>query len=133
MLIGGDTYEYVHKIQFYPTLRVTRLIERYGKHLGGQVISVRYLVYMPPMPTKVSRMLADIDVKDYIARLALAAIRDRTNWKNPTEGAFETEDENTAVFLADLITHMVGGAWIVISPERKYYVWSKGYYHYIGA
>jgi hypothetical protein len=133
MLISGDVYEFVYKIAFYPTLRIGQTIERYAKYIGVKSIDVECIIpYKLSISERIKSRLLLNDVRDYVARLILDAIADRTNWKNPTKCAYETEDLNTAIFLAEMITHMVGGAWIIKSSEHKYYVWSKGYYHYVG-
>jgi hypothetical protein len=132
MLISGNAYEYVQKIRVYPLLRKAFKIEEFGKYIGVKSIDVKCIIYMPPMSERIISKLSSDDVKDHIARLIISAIRDRTNWKHPTECAFETEDLNTAIFLAEMVTYMTGGAWIITSNNR-YYIYSEGYYHYIGA
>jgi len=54
------------------------------------------------------------------------------NWKLPTRPVeFDTLDEADEMLSA--ITHFVGGAEMLGLPSGKIAVWSKGYYHHIGA
>ena len=134
MKISGNAYEFVQKHIFSPGMTI-RDISVYADDLGNKSITVDYAVYMPEMSAlTMNRIKSSLAVKELINRLIFIAINDKESWKDPTEGAFWTGDINTAMFFANELQKQLGGAWVIFSPsDNRYYVWSKGYYHYIGA
>ncbi len=134
MKISGKTYDFVKKHRVSPGMTI-RDISVYAEDLGNKSITVSFVEYMPEMSALAINMTkASLPVKELINRLIFAVIDNKENWKDPTQGAFWTEDMNTAMFFANELQKQVGGAWVIESPsDNRYYVWSKGYYHYIGA
>lgn len=138
MKISGQTFEFEQKHIFSPGMMThLRDVSVYADDIGKKTITVRFTEYMPEFPSRAMNMLkTSVAVKELVNRLIFGVIDDKTNWKNPAWGAFWTEgqDMNTAMFLANEIQKQVGGAWIIqSSSDGRLYVWSKGYYHYIGA
>jgi hypothetical protein len=132
MLIKGEAYEFVKKYVFTPSEPV-KPISTFAEPKGVQTIIVKYIVRVPSIPPEVLNTLSKyMDVEHYIAYYIFSCISNKTLWKYPAEGAFETEDQTTALWLAEMVRYYTGGCWIIRSKD-KYYIWTRGYYHYVGA
>ena len=96
---------------------------------------------MPPLPEPLKRSpRARQALAEWLGKILVAAAGDRESWKMPLRGAFKAEDIMSAAILAAALVNVCGGAWVIESEEetpegrkKVYYVWSKGYYHYVGA
>jgi len=130
--IEGEAYEFTKKYVFTPFKPIMGL-ESFATPVGKQEVLVRYVVHIPPIPARILNILSKGDIAHYVSIFVFNDISCKGEiWKYPSEGAFETEDLNTALFLADMVKRVVGGSWIIES-NGKYYVWTRGYYHYVGA
>jgi len=128
--IKGEVYEFRQLIGILPVFKKWR---EYAKFLGFKTVSVKYVIYSLTFPPRIIKLIReDDDLKQIFYGFVFDSIKNKKNWKEPTEGALETEDWQTALLLADAITHFVGGSWI-ISSKNHFYIWSKGYYEYVGA
>lgn len=138
MIIKGDTHEFISKWRVYPIEREVIRKTKFGEYIGEKEIQVDKVINIKPIPEsaieKIEKDMAlDEFVKDLIFKLGTQNI---DYWKKSLKVAFKTKDPKTAIFLAKCLTWYLGGAWIIVSEEDTlptYYVWSKGYYHYIGA
>jgi hypothetical protein len=134
--ICGDVYESTEKFRIEVPLRVTKL-EEIGASIGYRCIDVDYVVWIHPMPN-IARITRHLELRDFISHLVLYGISDKGNWKMPARGAYETTDFATAIVLLDALVYICGGAWLLIGSGHynrgtSVFVWTKGYYHYIGA
>lgn len=138
MKISGEAFEFVSKLRIFPTLEAQR--ERvFANPVGFQTIEVAYRIWVEPTERRIIKLITSMEkLESLFSRIAFNAIANREHWKYPTAGAFVTEDMNTALLLAHAVTYMVGGAWIIKSKHENwsdrdvFYLWSKGYFHYIG-
>lgn len=131
IVIEGEAYEFIKKYLFFPGAEIIP-ITAFSKPVGLQKIEVKYVIRVPEAPSRVLNMLSKGKVASFISTIVTQAINNRENWKQSNEGAYETEDMNVALWLAEMVRRVHGGCWIIVS-NGKYYVWSKGYYHYVGA
>lgn len=131
MIIEGEAYEFIRKYVFTPGGPI-RQIEAFAESIGRRSINVKYVIRVDPAPARVLNMINTMDeLKSFVCWISFRSIADKENWKDPAEGALYTEDLNTALLLASCLKYYTGGAW-VIKSEDKYYVWTRGYYHYVG-
>jgi hypothetical protein len=129
--VEGEAYEFVKKYLFVPKGPI-REISAFATPIGRQSVEVKYIIHVLEIPARILNVLSKGELAFYTSTLIFSAIADKQVWKNPSEGAFETTDMNTALFLADMVKRVTGGCWILVS-NGTYYVWTRGYYHYVGA
>jgi len=134
--ITGEAYEFIKKYRFVPGAPVEP-ITVYAKPIGPRTVDVKYIIDAPPLPAEVPPNL-----RDWVDRMVFHAIANKEYWKYPAEGAYRTSNLSVALYLADVLRRFTGGSWIIKTEEYDpitgkrvlmYYVWTKGYYHYIGA
>jgi len=135
IVIDGQVYEVVRKITLDFATRKAEL-EELARDLGHRMISVKFVVRVPDIPWEPLPEEWD----EFVYFVTSSVILNKENWKEPAEGALKTDDEMTALFLADTLVRYTGGAWIITREEEiagmmrtVFYVWTPGYYHYIGA
>jgi len=134
--ITGEVYEFVRKFQLdlLPGGGLSwAKVDEFADPVGVMTVSVRCIVPVGRIsPEHVKMYYSDPEYRSLMSRLIVWIIADRGNWKRPAECALKTDDLGTAVLLADAVAHTMGGAW-VINAGGDLYVWSKGYYSYVGA
>jgi hypothetical protein len=138
--ICGNTYETVKKYLIKPLERKITRVEEIGVSIGYQCIDVDYVLWMPrATDTLIAEYLKYTDIAEFTSYLVLYGISDKANWKMPARGAYETQDFNTGVLLLNSLVYKCGGGWLMFAPgyykpgEKSIFVWTKGYYYYIGA
>jgi len=131
VVIEGEAYEFVKKYVFFPG-EPLRGVSAFAEPIGRRRVEVKYVVPVPAIPARTLNVLKAGELPYYVGLFIASGIENREHWKYPNEGAYVTEDVNTALFLADMVKRRHGGCWI-IRAEEKYYVWSRGYFHYVGA
>ena len=159
--IKGDGYENVafYKMAVGKTEAgapvVEQTVEDLGQAIGEVTITVHGTIFVNDdmLPEKLSdKIKSDKSLEFCMNRFISAAIEDPTNYKNPAVRAYETDTEGIAMFLATAITSFHGGAYIIVANPKKgegggvwkppadtvgakpvYYVYTLGYYHYLGA
>lgn len=141
--IKGEGYENIAFYRITPSTEEVskQQVEELLKPIGVVEITVHGTIHIDEeiLPAEgIRKIESDPNVEPFVNRIISAAIEDPTDWKNPAVRAYETNNEGIAMFLAYAITTHHGGAW-VIRQEKKapyktvYYVFTLGYYHYVGA
>ena len=130
-IIKGEAYEFIRKWVFIPSEPIKH-VSVFAEPKGIQTIIVKYIIPVAKIPPELISYLSKDDVMFHISPLIFRCISNKAWWKYPAEGAFETEDLPTALWLAETVRYQVGGCWIIHSKD-KYYIWTRGYYHYVGA
>jgi hypothetical protein len=129
--IEGKVYEAKKIITLFDR-EVIRKKEEF-KFIGEQAITVKYVLFMPEVElSTIFHIFDNAETQNMVYRLAFLAIADKEHWKKPTEGAFKCQGERIAVFLLNALVYFTGGAWLIEGKDGYWYVWSKGYFHYIG-
>jgi len=139
--ICGDTYETIKKYRLDLLEQKAVKVEEIGVPIGHRCIDVDYVLWVPKATdTFIGLYLKHTDIEDYMSYLVLYGISDKTNWKMPAKGAYETPDLTTGILLLNSLVYMCGGGWLIIAPGyyrfregKSIFVWTKGYYYYVGA
>jgi hypothetical protein len=129
--ITGNIYELRRIIRLIPG--PIEIVEK-GKRLGRGTIQVDFIVTFDYSVDQagIRAIYNNQSLQEFVYRLIVFSVIDRENWKKPNKGAFQTSDELLAVVLLNGLVHYFGGAYLIEGDDGYYYVWSRGYYYYVG-